>query len=60
MNASKENARQARSALDSMVQSMPSLAVQSEKNVQHLREFLAAAERKLPSEAAYKREKHRK
>jgi hypothetical protein len=59
MNASKENARQARTALDGMVESTPSLAVQFEKDVQHLSDFLAAAERKLPSEAAYKREKHR-
>ncbi len=55
MNASKESCRDARKCLDEMV------ATRGEDPLATpvIYEFLAAAERKLPSEKAYKRAKDR-
>jgi hypothetical protein len=49
MNASKENARAA----------LAKVSTSGDPDTQFVREFLAAAERKLPTEAAYAREKGR-
>ena len=55
MNASKEEARKALEVLESFSGGLCRGGFQSE--VQQLRTFLEAAERKLPSEAAFKRAK---
>ncbi len=60
MNASKEKARQAIKALDAIVERAPSVPLRTLDDYRLLREFLVATERKLPSEAAYQREKCRK
>lgn len=49
MNASKENAAKASAELE-----------KDRPNHEFIREFLEAAQRKLPGEASYKREKTRK
>ena len=49
MNASKENAAKALAELD-----------KQQPNRNFVREFLEAAQRKLPKEASYKRERSRK
>lgn len=53
MNASKENAREAIRRV-ALCNSTPS------NDMGFVRDFLAAAERKLPTEAAYKRDKARR
>lgn len=60
MNASKENARQARQDLDDILQSSPSLLTPFDKQIQRLSEFLRVAERKLPREASFDAEKNRR
>jgi hypothetical protein len=63
MNASKENARKARAALSTL---LGTAAVQrgevlfNADALEQLQGFIAAAERKLPSEAAYKADKARR
>jgi hypothetical protein len=49
MNASKENAAKAQAELD-----------KDTPNYEFIREFLEAAQRKLPREASYKQERSRK
>jgi hypothetical protein len=56
MQASKENARKARENLLALTRMMP----QQLPQLQFVKDFLDAAERKLPTDEAYSREKLRK
>jgi hypothetical protein len=58
MNASKENARKARAALTNIDAELGGGGCEGDFNV--LRKFLDAAERKLPTEAAFTRDKIRR
>lgn len=60
MNASKENARKAEAMFLSIIESSPSLLTPFRREIQHITEFLRAAERKLPSEDSYQKEKNRR
>ncbi len=65
MNASKETCRQIKAAFDDIVEEfvdpceVPGGSYTSRK-INSVREFLDAAEKKLPSEAAYAKEKERR
>lgn len=54
MNASKENCRKAREALEASITRIPRAEYGT------ILEFLEAAERKLPTEEAYAREEERR
>ena len=56
MNASKENVRKCQRILSTAQRAKEQVMV-SEKDAETLSQFLAAAERKLPSEAAFKRDR---
>lgn len=55
MDASKENARKAVEHLDRGVN-----GILSDEAVRFIREFLEAAQRKLPSQASYDRQRQKK
>jgi hypothetical protein len=57
MNASKENARKAKKFLAELLDPNPAIAGDGPK--EFLQQFLDAAERKLPTEAAFKADKKR-
>jgi hypothetical protein len=57
MNASKEEARKAMDVLRAINNGLLDVRHDFESEVQQLAAFLEAAERKLPSEAAFKRAK---
>lgn len=59
MNASKENARKANRFLDQLVSGEPIPELGREERETFIRQFLLAAERKLPSEEAFSRQKQR-
>lgn len=61
MNASKENARKANSfAYDLLVSQIELTEQARQRRMDFLRDFLQAAERKLPTEAAYERDQQRR
>ena len=55
MNASKENVRKVRQFLKEFLFSMAGWSPQEQEELEFMREFLQVAEKKLPSEAAYRR-----
>lgn len=59
MNASKENARQASQHFDAIVQGQPGQP-HPKGALAFVHDFLKAAERKLPSEEAFAKDKMRK
>jgi len=60
MNASKENARKAKFLLEDLLTSNKNVCKDwHEDDWNFIREFLKAAERKLPSEESYTKEKKR-
>lgn len=59
MNASKENAEQAKRDFLDIVESSPSLLTPFHKQVQFVSEFISVARRKLPTEATFAKDKVR-
>lgn len=59
MNASKENARKANRLLDQLLSGDELPEIGREERAMFVRQFLSAAERKLPTEKAFAREKRR-
>lgn len=60
MNASKENARKARSIVEGLAADEAVVLGHGESKLRHLQSFVESAERKLPTEAAYKRDRERR
>lgn len=60
MNASKEQAEQAKTDFLRIIESSPSLHKNFDKEIQRVSEFLDAAKRKLPTEDSFKKERNRR